>query len=653
MNKTTRNILGILCVIIITFSTINIFQNMRTLTRVDITDQKIYTLSEGTYKVLNKLNQPITLKLYYTKTAVNDLPDEYRFFNDYYYYVKALLEEYQANSNNMVKLEFIDPRPLTQEEEEARGFGLASSPLRNNESFFFGLVLQTEFGVTKKIAAFSPRRKNFVEYDVSYLIDTAITKQKRRIGVISSLNVFGDNMSGYMAQMMRQRGQRIAPPWIFIQQLKQQFEVNNIPTTANEITDTDILIVYHPKELPDNIQFAIDQFVLKGGPTIVCVDPFAVADQPQGNNPQARMNHLPFSDLNRLLGTWGVEIPIGQFCGDLSLTQPIPTRAGNISVPGVTMFTNKQCNPEDPISAPLNQILFYFAGGIIDKKVEGVNISPILSTTDKGNVFEASHMEFLAGFNNTVAQNMQNKFTEGVEPVNVGIHLTGKFKSAYPNGVMVNPKPDPDAPADSKPEKIKLTGLTESENQSSIVVFSDIDFLSDNAAYEQSFLGTVATRGDNSALLLNTIEVISGSADLLAIRSRGNFQRRFEVIDEIENKAEKESLGKLQELQAKRDSLDRELQQIIVESQKSDGTIVVGESFQQKIQQKENEKRQAEKEIKQVQLGKRVQIEAVQNYWANMNMFGAPVVILIIAIILALKQKIQRKKHLAQLKDSE
>ena len=233
MNRTIRAIVAIVFVGVIMFCAINIAQNIGRTVRLDVTDQKLYTLSKGTLNILGKVQQPIKLKLFYTRTAVMKAPDQIRFFNSYYYFVESLLQEYAKSSKGMVELVVIDPRPYSDEEAEALRYGIKKFPISEEENFFFGLVVQTQYGVTKTIPFFSPDRQNFVEYDISYLIDTAMARQKKRIGVLSSLPVMGDETTGYMAQMMQMQGQQPKPAWNIIQQLRQQYEVSKIDAAAD------------------------------------------------------------------------------------------------------------------------------------------------------------------------------------------------------------------------------------------------------------------------------------------------------------------------------------------------------------------------------------------------------------------------------------
>lgn len=211
MNRTTRTFLAIFFIAVIAVSAISITQTLGRRLRVDITDQRLYTLSDGTKAILAGLRQPITVKLFYTKTAAMKGPDNIRFYTNYYEFVRALLEEYASHSNGNLKLEIIDPRPFSEEEMAAIRFGLRRFQITQEENFFFGLVVQTEFGATRIIDFFTPDRQQFVEYDISYLIDTAVTRQKKRVGILSPLEMMGD--SGYMAQMMRIQGQQPRQKW--------------------------------------------------------------------------------------------------------------------------------------------------------------------------------------------------------------------------------------------------------------------------------------------------------------------------------------------------------------------------------------------------------------------------------------------------------
>lgn len=669
MNTTIRAILGAVLVLVIVFASISICQNIGKPLKVDVTDQKLYSLSAGTKAILAKLNQPLKAKLYYAKTASLKGPDQIRFFSNYYEFVKALLEEYVAASKGMVTLEIIDPRPFTDDEEQALKYGLRRFPITEEESFFFGLVIQTPFGVEKAIPFFSPDRQNFVEYDISYLIDTAVTRQKKTVGVLSSLPVMGDDVSGYMAEMMMRQGQQPEPPWTFVEQLRKQYEVKSVPTDVNDVNDmndVDILLVVHPKELPERTQFAIDQYVLKGGRTIVCVDPYCFADRPPGASMQMAMQQSHSSDLNKLLKTWGLEMPADTFAGDRTLASLASIRANQrperiIGYLGLTPEAN--CFDKDNvITAELNQVRFLFSGALKDvsdpnEAKEGgpkIQRTPLVMTGSRGNTFTISspyELMILDG------QSLMRKFIDGDKPVVMAYLVTGHLKSSFPNGIEVDvpaSKEDSSEKAEdpNKPKTVKkhLAGLKEAQQDCAVVVFADVDFISDNMAYQSSFFGKMIV-GDNSTLMQNAVDDLSGSSDLVSIRSRGNFKRPFVVVDEIERQAEAETAEEVDKINMQIAGFQNELQSIVASAQKGQEEVI-GSSIVQKKQELELKILQAQRQLRQVKMTRRERIEKLGNELRQANMLGAPAVILIIAIVLGLRRSVRKRHYISHASDA-
>ncbi len=665
MNRTIRAIIGAALVLVIAFAAISVCQNIGKAWKVDVTDQKIYTLSKGTKSILAKLNQPIKAKLYYAKTATLKAPDQIRYFNNYYQFVKALLEEYVAAGRGMVELQVIDPRPFSDDEVEALRCGLRRFPITEEENFFFGLVVQTPFGVEKVIPFFSPDRQNFVEYDISYLIDTAITRQKRTIGILSSLPVMGDDMSGYMAQMMRMQGQQPRQPWTFIEQLRRQYEVKQVPADINEINDVDILLVIHPKKLPQQTLFAIDQFVLKGGRTIVCIDPYCFADRVDRMALQMGMLPAHNSDLNMLLWTWGLEMPENTFAGDknLALAASIAADQRPEQIIGYLGLTPGCFNADNVIAAKLNQVRILFAGvlkevGGSDQKEENPQLkrTPLIMTTSKGNTFSVSSPYELMMLQPSM---LMNKFVEGNKPVTMGYLVTGRFKSSFPDGVEIEVKSDESKSSEEKEskdpnedKKIKkhLTGLKEATEDCAVVVFADVDFISDAMAYGESFFGKVVV-GDNSALLLNAIDDLSGSSDLVSIRSRGNFRRPFIVVDEIERQAEEATAEEVNKIDAQIAIFQSQLQSIIA-SAKEGQQEVIGSSILQKKKEVELKIHQAQRQLREVKMKRREQIERLGRKLQYHNTSAVPLATLVVAVVLGTRRTVRKRHYISHASDA-
>jgi len=682
MSRTLRAALGTILVLIIAFSGISICQNIGKRVRVDVTDQGLYTLSKGTKSILSKLNQPIKARLFYAKTAAMKGPDQIRFFNNYYTFVRALLDEYVAASNGMVELEVIDPRPFSNEEEQAMRYGLKRFPMSEEENFVFGLVVQTQFGVEKTIPFFSPDRQNFVEYDISYLIDTAITRQKKKIGVMSSLPVMGQDMSDYMARMMQMQGQQPEPPWTIVEQLRKEYEVTTVGTDVNDINGVDILLVVHPKGLPEKTQFAIDQFVLKGGRAIICVDPHCIADQPQRNPMQMSVQDQS-SNLERLLRTWGLEAPKNTFAGDRGLAVEAAVRRDQRpeKIIGYLNLTPGCFNKDSVITTNLNQVRVLFAGTLKEvdlakkpQQVKGtdpnkaqeekqtpqmpaIQRTPLIMTTATGNAWTVTSPVDLM-FPDPAK--LMDRFIEGTEPVKMGYLVTGRFKSSFPEGIEVEveakeaDKDEQDKDSDpNKPKMVKkhVTGLTEATTDCAVVVFSDVDFLTDQMAYANSFFGKM-TVGDNSALLVNTVEDLGGSGDLISIRSRGNYKRPFTVVDKVEQEAEKETADEVTLINAQIEGFNQKLQELVSSAKGEDKEAVVGDKIVQQKRDLELKIHTAQRQLRAVQAKRRERIEQLGSTLKMLNVVSVPAVVMVIALVLGIWRGVRRRHYISHASDA-
>jgi len=559
-----------------------------------------------------------------------------------------------------VELQVIDPRPFSDEEVEAIRYGLKRFSITEEENFFFGLVIQTQFGVEKTIDFFSPDRQNFVEYDISYLIDTAVTRDKTRIGVISSLPVVGDDVTGYMAQLMRMQGQQPKQPWAIVSHLKQMYEVNNIDPGTESIENVDILLVVHPKDFPEETVFAIDQFILGGGRAIICVDPHCVADQP-GATQQMGQAHPTNSDLGKLLGTWGLEVPSLTFAGDRSLAVMASARPNQRPERIIALLNlTSQCfNKDSVVSADLNDVKVLFSGVLrrtaaSDAENEGSNIriTPLISTTDRGNEWTISSPFELTPPDYS---GLMSRFIGGTKPVMMGCLVTGRLKSGFPEGIEVPDESAEDQGASSddqeKPPKTKrLTGLTEASEDCAVIVFADVDFISDVVAYRQSFFG-LTPLGDNSALLFNAIEDLAGSSDLISIRSRGNFKRPFSLVDQIETQAEAETADEEAKINARIAGFQQELNKVL-SSMKDQQAEVIGNTILQQKKGIELEIIQAKRQLRHIKMQKRQRIERLGMRLRNFCTLPGPVVILIIAIILGIRRSVLRRHYISHASDS-
>lgn len=650
MNRTAKAFGLSIIVLAGTFIAIGVCQNLGGSLKIDVTQRKLYTLSKGTAAILDRLDQPVTVKLYYAAKAARKGPDQIRYFGNYYRFVRSLLEEYVAAANGMIDLQIIDPRPFSEDEAHALRYGLQRFPITEEENFFFGLVALTESETEASIPFFSPDRQSFVEYDISRLIDNSITLSRERVGIISSLPVMGDDPDGHVAQLMRMQGQTPRQAWGVVEQLKGKYDVKQIDADSEEIKDVDILIIIHPKELPEKTLFAIDQFVLKSGRAIVCVDPHCFADMPERSAMQTGGAPSQRSSLNILMRTWGIEMEEESFAGDRNLALKASIRQDQRpeTMIGFLGLTPGCFNKDQTITAYLQQARLLFPGVLKEISLgtdNNIDRTPLVMTTSSGNSWSAGNPYELITLNPT---ELMMNFSDGTETVNMGYLITGRFKSSFPNGIEIEATSGEDVPSTAngdgtrtpKPAR-KVTGVKASEVDGAVAVFADVDFLSDMIAYQDTFLGKIAV-GDNAAMLLNAVDELSGSSDLISIRSRGNFRRPFVVVDNIEKIAERETAHEEAMINAEIARFQDELQTVIASS--AEGGDVIEGTILKKTNELEVKIREAQMELRSVKMKRRERIESLGSLLQNFNTLMMPAFILATAIFLGVSRSMRLKQ---------
>ncbi len=646
MNQTIRAIIGTLLVLIIVFSGISICRNAAGRLKIDLTGQKLYTLSAGTKAVLGKINQPLTVKLFYTKTAAMKAPDQIKFFNNYYEYVKSLLEQYAAVSGGMLKLEIIDPRPYSDDEAEAIRWGLKQYRISDEESFFFGLVVQTQFGIEKTIPFFSPDRQTFIEYDISYLIDTAIAPQKKKIGILSSLPVMGEDASSYMAQLT---GRTPRPAWTIVEHLRSKFEVTGIAADVNDINNVDILLVIHPKNLPEQTLFAIDQFILKGGRTIICIDPYSFADYYYAADTSMASAGLPCnSEVDVLLKNWGLKMPVNTFASDRDLLQIAQLTSNRGTETILVLNLRPDCfNKDNVITTELGDMRVLYAGALEEihepnQPNSNIKKTPLIMTTNKGNTFSITSPYEL----HIQPENLIRRFFDGSSPTVMGYLLRGRFKSSFPDGLEI--KTQSDDPNNTI--TTKLEGLTEAKEDCAVAVFSDVDFISDTLAYNNHPLFGKLIAGDNSALLFNTIEDMCGSSDLIAIRSRGSLRRPFIVVNEIQKEADAKTQEEIDKRELAIASYRAQGQSIVSSAKGSE--LAISSQIAEKQRELDDKIYTVEQEINKIKMKRREQIDNLGMKLQNANTLAVPAAILIVAILLGIRGTLRKRHYISHTSDA-
>jgi len=633
--------------------------------RADLTEENLYTLSEGTREILGDLSVPVTVKLYYSRRAALKAPDQIRQWNNYFLYVQELLRRYEEAAAGRLTLEVIDPRTYTEAEEEAVAYGLRRIPLGQDESFFFGAVAVTELGKTKAIEFFQHERRPFVEYDLTKLISDVTRREKRRVGLLSSLPITG-GMSPYMMQMMQAQGRRPQEPWLFVTHLRDSFEVVDVAEDTDRIEEgIDLLVVVHPKDLGEQTLFALDQYVMKGGKLVVFVDAHCLNDEPERDprNPYAAQQHDPSSNLDALLAGWGVRMAAAEgrpvIAVDPDHAVEIGTQAGRrMPLLGFVELPEGQLSDDAVVTGPLNAVRMLFPGAI-ERTDEGGTVTELLWTGDEGGAWQPrSPFEVQMQIRNPSRELVLASLTGQRGRKLLGCRITGPLTTNFPEGIEVEdtspPEPPvpPEAGEEGAPEEadetntVRLDAVQEAAEGARVYVFADVDMLSDMVAYQESWFGVMPIL-DNASLALNTLEALSGDESLIRVRSRGGGQRRFEVVDRIEEQAAEAIESEIRAVNEKIAQYERRLSELGQAATEENLAVVQGQALEER-REVEREIRAAKKKLRELQARKLEDVEALGRRIEALNTRVPPAVILLIAVVIALVRYVNAKRYAAR-----
>jgi len=444
-NATFRTALAVIAVLLITVCGILIVGRVVGRARLaDLTHDNLYTLSKGTRSVLKKLNQPVHLTLYYSRAAARKGPEQIRYWNNYFLYVRDLLNEYVDRAGGKITLAITDPRPYSEAEEEALRYGVKRFQLSQDEAFFFGLVASTELGKDEVIEFFNPDRQEFVEYDVAKLLVSLMQREKKKIGVIANVPIMGTDMSPYMMQMLRMQGRQPERPWTIVGHIQQNYEMAKVEIQDDDPViedDIDFLMVVHPKDLDEKTQFAIDQYVMRGGKAMLFVDPHCLQDRPMTQQPQMRMQHRANSSLNDLTEAWGVRLEPDKIAVDRTLAVPVPLRpnASPVKFPPYLALTGDNVSKEEVVTANLHTMRMLYPGALTKIDGTGTEVRALVQTSELGTTWKPSS-PFELQFPDP--DTINKAITDGTEPIMLACIITGKFKTNFPDGFEVEVKED-------------------------------------------------------------------------------------------------------------------------------------------------------------------------------------------------------------------
>jgi ABC-type uncharacterized transport system involved in gliding motility auxiliary subunit len=599
--------------------------------RSDLTQNKVYTLSDGTKRILQKLDTEVEIRFYYSReNPAVPVP-----LRAYAQEVEDLLAEYQQYGHGKIKVVKLDPKPDSDAEDSANLDGIEGQNINLTERIFLGIAVRC---LDQKVAIpfLSPDRQTLLEYDLSRAISSVANPKKAVIGVLSALPVTGQKAS---PMMMRQR-QPQNQPWVFLNELKQSFDVRDVGLTADKIDDDiSVLVVVHPQGISEQAEFAIDQFLMRGGKMVALLDPYSFVEAQMA----AQFGGGPTSStFQKLLPAWGIQFSSDKVLADPIYATKIQRQDSVQSDPTVLSLTAEAINQKDALGASINDLLIPFAGVFTGTPTAGLKEDVLVQSSTQAGLVSAMTTQ-LGG--DAVRKELKSANTA----YPIAIRLSGKFKTAFPQGKPqaskdpANPEASPSPSASPTPTPVS-NALKEGTAEGVAILIGDSDFAYDAIAGRtgQALAQTVFIPSNgNLNFIQSCVEQLAGDSNLIGIRSRATGNRPFERVNRMEAAAQDKYQGKIAELEESLNQTRQKLTELQTGKQADQKTILSPEQ-QAEIKKFHENEANANRELKQVRKDLRGEIDSLQNNLKWINIAGMPLLVTVAGLALAWMKRMKR-----------
>jgi ABC-type uncharacterized transport system involved in gliding motility auxiliary subunit len=583
--------------------------------RADLTDGKLYTLSDGTKKILQKLDGPVKLRLYVSQSD-NAIPVQLRSFAQR---VEDVVREFKSVAGPNLIIEKYNPKPDSDEEDAAQLDGVEPQTLFSGEQFYLGLSV-SRLDRKQALSNISQQRERLLEYDLIRAISRVAVSERPTIGIMSAVPVLGEAMN----PMTRQGSE----PWVLAGELKRDFNVKTVPMSAEAIDkDINVLLVIQPRDIMESAEYALDQFVLRGGKLIAFVDPYMFFDQ----QPNPMMPNMPgqpgSSSLPRLFKAWGINMDQGKVVADVTYA----SGAGQRYTPTVITLNKTALSKDDVATSQIDTLLLAFSG-VFDasKPAEGLKVTELARTSPNSMLVD-----------NIVASVSGDAAMKGFAPDNkakpLALRLSGKFKTAFPEG-----KPAPFNPDKGKLPAEPAPQLKEGAAENSVVLVADADMLADGAAVEvQNILGqrVVVPSNGNLALAQGMIEQLASGDDLTSLRSRASGFRPLTVVRQMEADAQKQYFGKIKELEDELQQTTEKMQKLQRQSGGAKTAQIMSPEQQAELERFKKRVIETRQVLKELRKTLRQDAEALQFWTKVVNIALMPLLVTLFGIGFAVARR--------------
>jgi len=562
--------------------------------RLDLTEQKLYTISDGTKKILGELDEPINLYFFYSDKSAKDLVT----LRNYAKRVEEMLKAYERAADGKLELHVIDPEPFSEDEDKAAEFGLQAVPLsQGGDQLYFGLAGTNSLDATQIIPFFQLDQEEFLEYEISRLVQSLAKPERPVIGVLSSLQ-----LSGGFDMLSRQP----TSPWMVMEEIRQLFQIESLKGDIDQIPEkVSVLLLVHPKQLPQQTLYAIDQFVLRGGKLLVFVDPYSEADN--GMQMPGEMAGDKASDLEPLFKAWGLRLQPGKVLGDGAYAMAVRMGEGQRAVRHAAWLNlQKQALDQEDVSTSGLENLTLATAGILEP-LEGAKTKfvPLVQSSEYAMPFDAQRFAMLRN-----PEELIRELQPTGERYAIAARISGPAQSAFPDGI-----------------EGRKDGLKAAENINLIAV-ADTDLLTDRMWVQvQDFFGQRVPQpfADNAGFTINALDNLAGSDALISVRSRGRFSRPFEVVEALQRDAEVQFREKEEALQKRLADTEQKLSAL--QQQDPAKALELTPEQQATVQQFLQEKLKIRKELREVRYQLNADIEALGRSLKFINIALVPLLL--------------------------
>lgn len=628
---------GVVGILVIVVAANWIFGSIRA--RIDLTESRLYTLSKGTKELIKGLDTPVSLRFYATGDEAMPV-----FMKAYARQVEDLLLEIKGASGGKIQLQKFDPKPDSDAADSAELDGVSAQAVDMDRSIYLGVAASSLDNVAA-LPFLSPSREDLLEYDIARLIAQVSRPKKAVIGVMSSLPVFG-NMPN---PMMMQMGQRGSEPWAFLSDLQGDYDVREVQASATEIDkEITLLLVVHPAAITEESEYAVDQFLMRGGRLIVFVDPMCLSAA--GNQQQQMMmgGAQDSSTLKKLFEAWGITLEPGKVIADMEYRSVFNREGGPTSVPVVLRLNTTAMDTKDVVTSSIDDLMLPFAGAISGKPAEGLQMETLLRSSKKAQLVDSMTARF-----------SEKQILKDFAPANteyaLAVRLRGKFKTAFPDGKagdikVINkdePKEGAEKKAAEKKDEAKAdAGLKQSKEETAVIVVADADFLSDQFSIRSGNLfgqRIVMPANGNLALVQNMVDQLGGDTRLIGVRSRGSQRRPFTRIQKMEAEAQSRYQEKINSLERDLEETEQRLSELQRGKKDANQTTILSPEQQAEVERFHKRRAQVRMELKQVRKEFRQDVESLETTIKWINIAGMPLLVAVAGVGLALAARRREK----------